>query len=419
MSSRPRSEAGGGAREPAGLYLHIPFCSAVCPYCDFAVLVGGRERRQAFVEDLLTEIALYGEERRGEQRHGQKRHGEERRDKASFAGMFRAGVDSIYFGGGTPSMLEPEDLARILAALRDAFPIVPGATLSFEANPEDVTAEGAKAWRELGVSMLSLGVQSFDEGELRFLGRRHTTDEARRCVTRAMAAGFVTVSVDLIFSLPIQTPEVLRRNLEQAIDLAPDHLSGYELELHPRTAFGKRQARGELEALPDTQQAEHFRLIHSMLSDAGYAAYEVSNFARGAEHRSHHNQKYWRHVPYLGLGPSAHSFDGHKRWWNERHLAAWQRRLRAGEKPTAGQETLSQQDLALETLMLGLRTTAGVDLGRFARRFAFDLVDANRGLIERLEDDGLLSRRGDHLVPTLAGLAVADGLAAAFSLTAG
>ncbi|HVS00832.1 MAG TPA: radical SAM family heme chaperone HemW [Thermoanaerobaculia bacterium] len=375
---------------PAGLYLHVPFCSAICPYCDFAVLTGGRERRARFVEHLLAEIRLWAGE--------------------PFA------FDTIYFGGGTPSALEPEELARVIEASRSAFLIDKDAWIFLEANPEDVTPESLRAWRELGVRTLSLGVQSFDAATLRFLGRRHDPPQARRSVELALEAGFHTVSLDLIYGSPEEPAETWRRTLEEAVRLQPDHISCYQLTFHEGTPFGFRLGRGEMTEIPETAQADLFTFTHQFLADHGYPGYEVSNFARSPEHRSRHNQKYWDHTPYLGLGPSSHSFAGTRRWWNERKLGPYEKRVEAGEKPVAGREELEPRDLALEALMLGLRTRAGVDLTRFRERYGIDLEAGNRPLIERLEDEGLLARREDRLAPTLAGLAVADSLARAFEL---
>jgi len=398
-------------RRPPGLYLHVPFCSAICPYCDFAVLTGGPPRRAEFVDSLEAEIAAW----RPEAERWQT-------------------IDTVYFGGGTPSALEPAQLARILEAARAELPVAPDAWIALEANPEDVTAESLGRWRDLGIAMLSLGIQSFDAATLRFLGRRHTSAQARQAVELALGAGFPAVSIDLIYGAgdaggargareigPRQPDREAeqdrwRRDLERAAALGPQHLSCYQLTIHEGTPFGFRVARGDLSELPEADQAEAFRFTHTFLAGHGYAAYEVSNFARAPEHQSRHNRKYWDHTPYLGLGPSAHSFDGHRRWWNERKLRPWQAKLAAGELPVAGSEDLGPRELALEDLMLSLRTTAGLDLEAFRRRHACDLGARNGRLIEDLAARGLLAETGGRLVPTLEGLAVADSLARAFDL---
>jgi oxygen-independent coproporphyrinogen-3 oxidase len=271
-------------------------------------------------------------------------------------------------------------------------------------------------WRALGVSTLSLGVQSFDPGSLRFLGRRHRPDEAERAVTRARGAGFETVSVDLIYGLPGQTEERLRKDLEAAVRLEPDHFSCYQLTVHEKTLFGRRRREGRLEEASEAAQSALFRLTHQVLESAGYEAYEVSNFARAPSHRSRHNRKYWAHAPYLGLGPGAHSFDGRIRSWNERSFFDWERKLRLREVPVAGRERLADEELLLETLMLRLRTREGFDLDEVERRFGVDLLDLNRAFIEKALEDALLVRDGSWIRPTLDGLAVADGLASAFRL---
>ncbi len=375
-----------------GLYLHLPFCSEVCPYCDFAVVKASVGRRRRFVTALLTEIERVGP-------------------------LEKAAFDTLYFGGGTPSLLPAEDLAAIVEACRRQLGVLPEAWISLEANPEDVTPPSLEAWRRLGVRTLSLGVQSFDDAELAFLGRRHDGRQAEQAVRRAKQAGFEAVSLDLIFGLPGQDRTALRRSLERAAALEPEHLSAYQLTVHQGTAFGTRRGKGQLRELPEEGQAELFALLHRFLGDHGLAAYEVSNFARSPEHRSRHNQKYWRHAPYLGLGPSAHSFDGRgRRSWNERRLDGWLRRLDLGERPLAGWEDLEPEALALEALMLGLRTTEGIDLGSFTERYGFDLVAGNAARLERWQEEGLVWLEGGRLAPTLAGLAVADGLVASLEL---
>ena len=374
----------------SGLYIHIPFCSAICPYCDFAVVTGASRDRTRYLDHLVAEIELY----RGH------------------PGRF----DTIYFGGGTPSDIGAEDLERILEACRGALDVAPDAWISLEANPEDVVDDALEDWRALGVRTVSLGVQSFDDGELGALGRRHDGAAAIASVRAALDAGLDVVSIDLIYGLP---PSFARgeplgawqSNLEQAIDLRPDHLSCYQLTIHEGTPFARYRERGSLEPMPEREQAEAFELTHRLLGESGYEAYEVSNFARSPAHRSLHNQRYWDHTPYLGLGMSAHSFDGARRWWNERRRPRYEQRLAAGERPVEGSEELGPRDLALETVMLGLRTTRGVDLGAFRRRFGADLLDGNADLLARYREEGLVEDDPDALRLTRRGLAVADAVA--------
>jgi oxygen-independent coproporphyrinogen-3 oxidase len=383
-----------------GLYLHVPFCSAICPYCDFSVLKAGEAARRRFVEHLVAEVPL-----------------------AAAAWDEPRPFDTVYFGGGTPSQLPPDALGRIVDACRRGLTLTADAWLFLEANPEDVTAASCAAWRAIGVRTLSLGVQAFSDEALRFLGRRHTGGQARAAVETALAAGFSTVSVDMIFGLPGQSPGAWERELETTVALGPGHVSCYQLTIHERTRFGVAKKRGQLAEMPEGEQAVLFALTHRVLAAAGLPAYEVSNFARGAEHESRHNRKYWDHTPYLGLGPSAHSFaarSGARRWWNERRTPRWEARIAAGERPVESEERLGPTELATEAVMLGLRTTAGVDIDAFHERFGVDLLAANEALVARLADEGQVAvvggPGGRRLAPTVAGLAVADGLAAAFSV---
>ena len=375
-----------------GLYVHVPFCSAICPYCDFSVLTGSAARRDSFVGTLAGEAAGLAE-----------------------AGFPGGAFDTVYLGGGTPSLLTRGQLESLLGAVRASLPIAADAWITLEANPEDVTEEAVESWRELGVGTVSLGAQSFDDAALRFLGRRHDGAGARRAVERALAAGLPIVSVDLIYGLPGLDDEGTarwRRDLAAAMELAPPHLSCYQLTVHERTPFGWRRDRGRLVEVAEARQGELFRVTHQALAEGGWEAYEVSNFARRREHRSRHNAKYWRHAPYLGLGPSAHSFDGSRRWWNHRKAAVWAEAVAAGLRPVAGEEPIGDAERALEHLLLGLRTREGVDLELLSAH-GLDL-DAHP-LLPRLLADGLVRRVGRRLEPTLDGWAVADGLAAALA----
>ncbi len=370
----------------AGLYIHVPFCTSVCPYCDFAVTMAGAERRASYLDALGLEIKRAGE----------------------LGWRF----DTVYLGGGTPSSLHPGQLGALAAAVRERLDLAADATWHLEINPEDVTAHSAGRWRDLGFHFASLGVQSFDDGALAFLGRPHTAEQGRRAAERLLASGFGTVSVDLIFGLPDQTVAGWRRQLETALELGVQHLSCYQLTVHEGTVFGRRRERGELAELGLDAQADLYLLIHEVLGAAGWCGYEVSNFAARPEHRSRHNCKYWNHTPYLGLGPSAHSFDGgRRRWWNRPKVRLWQAALVSGGSPVAGGETLTDAELVEEAVMLGLRTADGLDLDALRRRSPDEAAAIDGAAAKRLVASGHLHRDGSRLAPTPSGMAVAEALA--------
>jgi oxygen-independent coproporphyrinogen-3 oxidase len=368
-----------------GLYIHVPFCTSVCPYCDFSVLIAGEERRRDYLEMLDREAALSAD--------------------------LELEFDTVYLGGGTPSCLDPGQLGSLLDAVGRRLVIRQEAVRYLEVNPEDVTEHNVRAWRGLGIGTVSLGVQSFNDAVLVFLGRRHTAEQARRALELLQGGGFDTVSIDLIYGHDGQTPDQWRAELSEAIGRAPDHVSCYQLTLHEGTVFGRRLTDGSLREPPEPRQAELFFLTHNLLQDAGYDGYEVSNFAAADRHRSHHNTKYWTHQPYLGLGPSAHSFSGRRRWWNRRKLRLWSRALAVGESPLAGDEDLSVEELALEAVMLGLRTSDGIDLDGLLASSGIDLLGRNPGTVGELESTGHLTLEKRRLRPTLRGMAIADSLA--------
>lgn len=398
-----------------GLYVHVPFCARVCPYCDFAVQTGGPRKRDAYVRSLLQEILCWAD--REAAPAAAAGGGDGHAVEASPWGAVQA-FDTVYLGGGTPSSLTLDALGEILAALRGALPIAEDAELTLEANPEDISDHRLAAWRSLGVSRLSVGVQSFDAAALELLGRSHTPRQAIAAIERSMAAGFDTVSLDLIFAVPGQTAASWESSLRQAVELQPHHISCYELTVHQGTRFFRERRRGHFAEVSGDDKAEQFFLVHRFLAEAGYPAYEVSNFARRPEFRSLHNAKYWDHAAYLGLGPSAHSYDGKdKRWWNEPRLTDWQAALDASGSGVRDEETLTAEQGVLEALALGLRTTAGIDLEHMARRYGIDLRPGNAQLVASLTGCGLLeSGEGGRLVPTLEGLALADTLAGAFEI---
>ncbi|MCH7826221.1 MAG: radical SAM family heme chaperone HemW [Acidobacteria bacterium] len=399
-----------------GLYIHVPFCARVCPYCDFAVQTGGPKKRSAYVDALVQEMGAWGARVRGAATEPGDPAGLDANQSAP-SWTCKSSFDSVYIGGGTPSSLALGALETILAALFEALPIAADCTVSLETNPEDVTGANLAAWRDLGITRLSLGVQSFDDDALGLLGRTHTSVDAIGAVGAALEVGFDVVSLDLIYGVPGQSADGWRATLEQAVSLQPHHISCYELTVHEATRFFDARRRGELVEVADDAKADLFFATHRFLAAAGYPAYEVSNFARQPAYRSRHNRKYWDHSPYLGLGPSAHSFDGASaRWWNERRLDGWAAVLDEGFLPIVDTESLSPEQLVLEELALKLRTTAGVDLAGIERRFGVELAGPNAEVVERLKETGLLESDTERLVPTLKGLAVADTLASSFEI---
>ncbi|MBN1885759.1 MAG: radical SAM family heme chaperone HemW [Candidatus Krumholzibacteriota bacterium] len=360
-----------------GLYVHVPFCRTKCPYCDFASSTD-RSLAARFVAAAATEAARW-------------------------RGRF-ACFNTLYVGGGTPSFLGADELAALLDGVRGALPLGEKAEVTVEANPDDVTPRLAGRLRSIGVDRVSLGVQSFDDGELAFLGRRHDAVRASAAIACLREAGPPSLALDLIFGFPGHDEARWRHTLDEALAAAPEHLSCYALTVHERTPLGRRQAAGECVSASDERQRALFFLADRLLAGRGYVHYEVSNYARGDEHRSRHNTRYWDRTPYLGLGPAAHSLLGRRRWWNPRGIGPWLAAVEAGRDPAAGEETLDDDELLVEELMLGLRTSDGVPLDRLAVR-----ADWKQTLAE-LVDAGLLERRGDRVAPTPAGMLVADAL---------
>jgi len=330
---------------PRHLYVHVPFCRRRCTYCDFSIAV----RRVVPVGRFVAAVAA------------------EHRRVAAEAGT----LSTLYLGGGTPSLLGAEGVT----ALARALGVAPGLDeFTLEANPEDVTPEAAAAWVRAGVNRLSLGAQSFDPHVLRWMHRTHDADAIASAVAAARREGVPNVSLDLIFALPEALRRDLDADLDRALALEPDHVSLYGLTVEPDTPLGKRVARGEATPAPDAKYEEEYLAVVGRLTADGFRFYEVSNAARpGFE--AVHNRAYWRLAPYLGLGPSAHSFDGTSRWWNEAAFARWLARVEADAAPVAGREILRPEQARLEELYLGLRTAAGIPVpeppdGRLAAAIA-------------------------------------------------
>lgn len=321
----------------AGIYYHIPFCKRICSYCDFY--------RTATVQQLPRVVEAMCEELR------------QRTDY-----LDGEPIRTRYFGGGTPSLCTVEQLKRLLDTTAELFDCSAVEETTLEANPDDLNEQYLNKLREIGINRLSIGIQSFDDDCLRLMNRRHTARQAVQAVQAAQRAGFDNLTIDLIFGVPNFGGESLIRSIDCVLALGVQHISAYLLTVEPRTRFGKMRKRGELIEVSDAVCEEEFALIHNRLTESGFEHYEISNFAL-PNYRARHNSSYWAGVPYLGIGPAAHSFDGASRQWN----AASIERYLAGETPE--REVLSEADRINEFIMTRLRTIEGCSLAAFEAQF--------------------------------------------------
>ena len=278
-----------------------------------------------------------------------------------FAGGERWEAETLYLGGGTPSLLGAEGVRSLLEMLRERVDLAGGGEVTVEANPDDVTIAAVEVWRKAGVNRLSIGGQSFDPGALAWMHRTHSAGQIGAAVKAAREGGIEDVSLDLIFALPESLGRDWRADLEQALELRPTHVSLYGLTVEPATPLGRWRERGEIAEAPEERYEEEFLTAHELLEAAGFEHYEVSNYALPGR-RARHNSSYWRRVPYAGLGPAAHSFDGERRRWNIAAYAAWERSLREKRDPLGGEEVLGREDADAERVYLGLRTGEGLVL---------------------------------------------------------
>ena len=374
----------------ASLYLHIPYCEKKCIYCDF-YSIENMQTMEQFLRALENEIARYAE-----------------RYSTS------EGFETIFFGGGTPSLLPPSVLGRLLDALHTHYRVEPGAEITVETNPGTVDVEKLRAYRGLGVNRLSIGIQSFHEDELKFLSRIHSADQARRCVEDAYDAGFENVGVDLIFSLPRQTPERWRANLEQALALRPKHISAYSLIVEEHTPLFTMVKEGAVATLPEETDSQMYEETLAMMAENGFHHYEVSNYARSG-YECRHNRNYWNHSNYLSFGPSAHSFwkdgptDG-RRWWNVRSIAQYCENISGGTLPVSGSETVDREKMYSEAVFLGLRT-GELNLAALRQVYGVDLLSTRRDSLTDFSREGLIHLDSQSITLTRKGFLVCDAIA--------
>lgn len=366
-----------------GLYIHWPFCARICPYCDFNVYAAKDRDPAPLIAAMLDDLAAH---------------------KARLPD--HPALDSVFFGGGTPSLLSGAEMAAILDRVNDTFGIGSGAEITLEANPNDVLRGAPDAWAAAGINRLSLGLQSLQDEALHFLGRDHDSNAARRGLD-AVQALFNNHSVDLIYARPGQSLSGWERELKDVLALGAPHLSLYELTIEQRTAFGQRAARGELEPMPDDDQADLYELTQAICNDAGLPAYEVSNHAREPAYEARHNHIYWSSGDWIGIGPGAHG-----RLTVEGTRLATEAPRRPADyqaNPAASETRLSQIDTAREYLAMALRPVSGLDLKRFARLFGLPPPQA---VLEDLVSNQLASIDAEMLKLTVAGRLMADHIAA-------
>jgi oxygen-independent coproporphyrinogen-3 oxidase len=368
----------------AGLYIHIPFCLSKCAYCSF-YSINSINLIPDYLAALGKEIEFY------------------RKDFHSF--------DTIYIGGGTPSLLTVEQLTGIFSAIHKTYKIAANAEITLEANPGDISLEYLKMLKSIGINRLNIGIQSFNDKLLKFLGRRHSAKVAIAAINAARQADFDNLGIDLIYGVHGSGIKSWENTLQKAVALAPEHISCYQLSLDTKTPLYKQYVKESLPRLTEDQELKFFLTTAEELEDAGYIHYEVSNFARTEHLQSRHNMKYWQHVPYLGVGPAAHSFLDQKRWWNSSSVRNYLQDIAEGKMPMENSEDLSLDQLQLEALFLGLRTKAGIDLKLYQSKYGMDLLAEKKPVIEKLLENNLVKVERGFLIPTRNGLAVADSLA--------
>ena len=375
--NQPSTQSSPAPRTGLGVYVQVPFCQAKCSYCNFSTGVFRSELYGSYAEAVRQEILRHATLCRCT---GLRRWQNETQQFAA---------ETLYIGGGTPSLLDPAALARMVQAVRDAFP-GPLAEVTLEADPETITEEKARAWRDAGFNRISLGAQSFDDRELKAVGRRHRRADIYAAAQALGAAGFDNLSFDLIAGLPHQTAESWQASLDALLDLAPAHISIYMLELDEGSRLGRESlaggARYGVPALPDDDAAADFyERACEQLARRGYEHYEISNWALPGR-RSLHNIKYWRREPYLGFGSGAHSFDGVERFSNLHVPTDYVAAIRDGRAALDHRETLDSRQSLEEELFLGLRQLEGIDLARIENRYRVALGD----LVRPLAEEGLV-----------------------------
>ncbi len=377
---------------PVSLYLHFPFCERKCRYCDFLSGPAGEKTREEYIDLLCREIELRAREIR------RAADGSQQADACSSPAQSGAAVDSVFIGGGTPSLMTPAQAARVMETIRSCIPVLPDAEISMEVNPGTVSPEKLRGFKAAGIGRLSIGVQSFDDSELRLLGRIHTSAEARETFLAAREAGFANINLDLMSALPGQNIETWSHTLEEAVSLGPEHISAYSLIIEDGTPLASLLDAGKLPDLPSEEEDRRmYHFTKQFLASKGYRRYEISNYAKkGYECR--HNCGYWTGHEYLGLGLGASSCLGDERFRNPDKMDEYRTAVmsmndhNSAETMRRERQRLTQKDRMEEFMFLGLRMTEGVSESEFERRFGVSPEDVFGSVIHRHLDQKVISR---------------------------
>jgi len=379
--------------KPGGIYVHIPFCVKKCPYCDFYSITD-LSLKSRYLQALIKEMQMVSSE--------------------------SLVFDTLYFGGGTPSVFSPAEIEQVIDSALKQFDIASDVEVTLEVNPGTVAYEQLKEYLGAGINRLNIGSQSFQDANLQFLGRIHSSRDSIQAFDWSRQVGFENVGLDLIYGLPEQTRENWRFDLEHAVKLNPEHLSCYLLTCEPGTPLHRDLRAGRYHPLPDGKVRELFNLTGEYLEKNGYVQYETSNFARKLKtdttrYISRHNFKYWSFVPYLGFGASAHSFIEPQRCWNLSDVNKYIQKIEAGHLPVEETEVLTAQQLIMEAIYLGLRTFNGIDVEAFNQKFGLDFLQIFQETISELENEGLIKRQQNRLALSRKGLAFLDSVVPMFT----
>lgn len=374
----------------AGIYIHIPFCNSKCAYCGF-YSIASQKQKSAFLEALHTEIKLRTDYLKGEE------------------------IGTVYFGGGTPSILTVEEIKGILESVSNHYKVNPNAEITLEANPDTLSLEYLQGLRKLGINRLSIGIQSFFDDDLKYLSRRHDANHAKQCIGWAKQAGFENLTLDLIYGLPTATAEKWNQNLDLFFETQAQHLSAYALTIEPNTILAKQIATGKLQPVSEDDAVRDYEILCQRAKENGFLHYEISNFAKPG-FRSKHNCSYWNRTPYAGFGPSAHSFDGVSRQWNVGNLSQYivETRIASQDSPNLFEkEILSPEERYDEYVMTSLRTMWGCDLKYMEREMGKRFSDYCLSHAQKPLSQGLLTQTNEFLHLTDAQMLFADGVAEA------